>query len=105
MSSNLTTSNINVTVGGTKITPTIVTTEATSTSETYTITWNNHTGGAVALTINEGALVDTSGNRSAQKIYNFSAVDATKPVWNSSISGATYTLENDTDQFGTFKLI
>ena len=102
VASQLTTSNINLTVGGTKVTPTITTTASSTTSETYTLTWNNHTGGAVSLTINAGALVDASGNTSAQKVYTFGTVDATKPVWNASISGGTYTLANDTDEFGTF---
>ena len=102
VASQLTTSNINLTVGGTKVTPTITTTASSTTSETYTLTWNNHTGGAVSLTINAGALVDASGNTSAQKVYTFGTVDATKPVWNASISGGTYTLANDTDDFGTF---
>ena len=102
VASQLTTSNINLTVGGTKVTPTITTTASSTTSETYTLTWNNHTGGAVSLTINAGALVDASGNSSAQKVYTFGTVDATKPVWNASISGGTYTLANDTDDFGTF---
>ena len=80
VASQLTTSNINLTVGGTKVTPTITTTASSTTSETYTLTWNNHTGGAVSLTINAGALVDASGNTSAQKVYTFGTVDATKPV-------------------------
>ena len=37
-----------------------------------------------------------------KKCIHLSAVDATKPVWNASISGGTYTLANDTDDFGTF---
>ena len=102
VASQLTTSNINLTVGGTKVTPTITTTVSTTSIETYTLKWNNHTGETVSLTINEGALVDASGNKSAQKVYTFNTVDATKPVWNASISGAKYTLENDTDEFGTF---
>ena len=102
VASQLTTSNINLTVGGTKVTPTITTTVSTTSIETYTLKWNNHTGGAVSLTINAGALVDASGNTSAQKVYTFGTVDATKPVWNASISGGTYTLANDTDEFGTF---
>ena len=102
VASQLTTSNINLTVGGTKVTPTITTTVSTTSIETYTLKWNNHTGGAVSLTINAGALVDASGNTSAQKVYTFGTVDATKPVWNASISGGTYTLANDTDEFGTY---
>ena len=101
-SSQLTTSNISLTVGGTSVTPTITTTEVTETSETYTLKWSNHTGGAISLTINAGALVDATGNKSAQKVYSFVAVDVTKPTWNSNISNAKYTVANDTDNFGTF---
>ena len=102
VSSKLTVSNTTVTVGGTKVTPTITTTSTSTTSETYTLKWSNHTGGAVVLKINAGALVDAATNTSAYKEYTFSEVDATKPVWNASISNAQYTLANDTDEFGTF---
>ena len=88
--SDLNTSNITLTVGGTPVTPTITTTSTTATSENYTITWPNHTGGAISLTINKGALVDGTSNKNEQTTFNLSAVDATKPVWASTISGETF---------------
>ena len=89
-SSAITTSNSTLTVGGTRVTPTITRTASTSTSVTYQIKISNHTGEAISLRINAGALVDTQNNTSEEKTYSFAAVDATKPTWKNSIDSAQY---------------
>ena len=89
-SSAITTSNSTLTVGGTRVTPTITRTASTSTSVTYQIKISKHTGGAISLRINAGALVDTQNNTSAEKTYSFAAMDATKPTWKNSIDSAQY---------------
>ena len=89
--STLTTDNSTLTVGGTRVTPTITRTASTPTSVTYTVKISNHTGGAISFKINEGALVDGKNNTSAEKTYTFEAVDATKPIWSSDdITNGTY---------------
>ena len=89
-SSAITTSNSTLTVGGSTVSPIITRTASTSTSVTYQIKISNHTGGAISLRINEGALIDAQNNTSAEKNYSFAAVDATKPTWKNSIDSAQY---------------
>lgn len=88
--SAITTSNTTLTVGGSRVIPTITKTASTSTSVTYQIKISNHTGGAISFKINAGALVDKQNNTSEEKPYSFAAVDATKPTWENSIDSAQY---------------
>ena len=72
--------NLLVTCGGTSVTPTLEKTSTTSTKIIYKLTINDYPGGAVAITISEGALIDTSSNRSDHKVINLPEKDRTKPT-------------------------
>ena len=72
--------NITVKCGTTAVTPKLEKTSTTSTQIIYKLSIENYPGGAVTITISEGALVDTSANKSEQKIITLPEKDRTKPT-------------------------
>ena len=56
------------------------TVSTSSKTKTFPITLNNYTGGEIVITVSAGALVDTTNNSSAEKIYTITP-DITRPVW------------------------
>ena len=75
-----------------------VTTSSDSKTKTFPLTINNFPGGDIKITISSGALKDTTGNTSEQKIYEFS-VDGVSPTWADSISKGQYSESANTYSF------
>ena len=89
-------SNITITINGTTTTNyTMGTTTVNGKTKTFPITLNNFSGGTVKITISAGALKDTAGNTSAQKVYEFT-VDASAPTWADNIIDGTYNADAKT---------
>ena len=72
--------NISVSCGTTPVTPTLEKTSTTSTQIIYKLSIENYPGGEVTITISEGALIDTSANKSEQKVITLPEKDRTKPT-------------------------
>ena len=72
--------NISVSCGTTSVTPTLEKTSTTSTQIIYKLSIENYPGGEVTIIISEGALIDTSANKSEQKVITLPEKDRTKPT-------------------------
>lgn len=72
--------NVSVKCGTTTVIPTLEKTSTTSTQIIYKLSIENYPGGEVTITISEGALIDTSANKSEQKVITLPEKDRTKPT-------------------------
>ena len=101
--SALSSSNVTIKINGTQISTFSFKSSISSDykTKTFTLTITNYTGGKITIQIDEGALVDTAGNKEANGAkYEFTPnIDSVVPAWKTSISGGTYSSTNHTYSF------
>ena len=101
--SALSSSNVTIKINGTPISTFSFKSSISSDykTKTFTLTITNYTGGKITIQIDEGALVDTAGNKEANGAkYEFTPnIDSVVPAWKTSISGGTYSSTNHTYSF------
>ena len=89
---------MSVTCGSTTVTPTVTKLTTSSTEVRYKLTISNYPGGVVTINIDEGALVDTSNNKSNAETITLPEKDTVRPtlaIQNPEYSSSenTYTFE------------